>query len=250
MLAPLTQHAIPYGQGIIGLTLFMRIGGGALEALTGAAGCVYIALLALYAVHFRRLARACFVLPTVALFMSPRSLSGYWMMLIAVILVSVVTSDDAALAGAWQLGQGARRSWLRRAPRIATAVLFVPAAACLAVAFGTPQPLSITVLSARSDTTLERVKQITVAVSNRTGVALRPHFATNAAGQATAFWVITSGPAVLGPRASASYRLSAPDVEAMQPNGTQFLVVAVSDTPRTISSTVPYAQPGPVPGNW
>jgi uncharacterized membrane protein len=250
VLAPLTQHAIPYGQGIVGLTLFMRIGGGALEALTYAAGCVYVALLVLYAVHFRRLARACFVLPTVALFLSPRSLSGYWMMLIAVILVSVVTSDDAALRGAWQLGQGARRSWLRRPPRIAVAALFAPAVACLAVAFGTPQPLSMTVLSARSDTTFERVKEITVAVGNRTDGALRPHFATNAAGQATAFWAITSGPPVLAPHASASYRITAPDLEAMQPNGTSFLVVAVSDTPRTISSTVPFAQPGTVPGNW
>ena len=250
VLAPLTQHAIPYGQGIVGLTLFMRIGGGALETLTYAAGCVYVALLVLYAVHFRRLARACFVLPAVALFMSPRSLSGYWMMLIAVILVSVVTSDEAALRGAWQLGQGARQSWLRRPPRITVAALFLPAAACLAVAFGTPQPLSMTVLSARSDTTLERVKQITVAVSNRTDAPLRPHFATNSAGQATPFWSITSGPAVLAPHASASYRLTAPDIEAMQPNGTQFLVVAVSDTPRTISSTIPFAQPGPVPGNW
>jgi hypothetical protein len=36
----------------------------------------------------------------------------------------------------------------------------------------------------------------------------------------------------------------------MQPNGSPFLVQAVTDSPRTISSTPSFIQSGPVPRNW
>jgi hypothetical protein len=250
VLAPLTQHAIPYGQGIVGLTMFLRVGGGALNAYSYAAGCVFVALLILYAVHFRTLARCCFVLPTIALFVSGRSLAGYWMMLIAVIVVGVVTSEDHAMRGAAQLRPN--RHW--RGPgiptRVAIPALLLPAAICLAVALGTPQPMTMRILSARSDSSLRGVVQLRLAVRNSTGEPLRPHFATNAAGQATSFWTVKSGPTVLRPHVSAAYVLTAPDGGSIQANGTPFMVEAVTDSPRTISSTVPFTQPGPVPGNW
>jgi hypothetical protein len=250
VLAPLTQHALPYGQGIVGLTLFLRVGGGALDAYSYAGACVYVALLILYAVHFRRLARCCFVFPPIALFMSGRSLAGYWMMLIAVIFVGVLTSEDNAIRGAWQLGPNGYWRGPRLPRRLAIPALFLPATICLAVALGTPQPLTMRVLSARSDTSLRGVRQLRVAVHNGTDEVLLPHFATNAAGQATAFWNVKSGPTALAPHASAAYVLAAPDAGSMEPNGTPFLVQAVTDSPRTISSTVPFTQVGPVPGNW
>lgn len=250
VLAPITQHAIPYGQGVVGLTLFLHLGGGAVDAYSYAAGFVYIALLILYAAHFRRFGRCCFIFPPVALFVSGRSLAGYWVMLIAVIIVAVVTADDKAIREAAQLRLP--RVWLgRRLPsRVAVPALFLPAAICLVVALGTPQPLTMRVLDAQSSTPLRSVWRLRVAVHNGTDAVLHPHFATNAAGQATAFWNIKGGPPALEPHASATYVLAAPDEGSMQPNGTPFLVDAVTDGPRTISSTATFTQLGPVPGNW
>jgi hypothetical protein len=181
--------------------------------------------------------------------MSGRSLAGYWMMLIAVIIVAVATSDDEAIRGGANLRFGARRRGPHLPPVAGVAVLFLPAAACLAVALGTAPPLTMHVVSARSSSD-RAVWQLQVAVRNDTSHVLRPHFTTNSSGQATAFWNIRTGPLALAPHASAAYVLNAPDDGSVQPNGTPFLVEAVTDSPRTISSTTPFAQPGPVPGTW
>ena len=250
VLAPLTQHAIPYGQGIVGLALFLRVGGGALDGFSYAAGCTYIALLIVYGAYFRRLARCCFVLPTIALFISGRSLAGYWMMLIAVIVVSVLTSDDGAIHLAARIRPPRSWRWSRSAGKLVVPGLFVPAGIYLAIALGTPQPLNMRVLSATSESSLRSVWQLRIAVHNDSDQFLRPHFATNSAGQATAFWKVRSGPSGLAPHAAARYLLAAPDDGSVQPNGTPFLVVAVTDSPRTISSSAAFTQPGLVPGGW
>lgn len=256
--APLTQHAIPYGQGVVGLTLFLRIGGGAIDAYAYAAGCLYVALLIAYAMRFRDLGRCCFVFPAVALFMSGRSLSGYWTILVAVMLVSVFAADEHTVARAAQVVLPRLRKRSRPASRrrdkvprrLATVALLLPPAIFLAIALGTPQPLTMRIASARSDSSLRSVWQLRVAVLNRSDEVLRPHFATNTKGQATGFWTRTDGPSFLAAHASATYVLSAPDVGSMPPNGTPFVLQAVTGSPRTISSTAPFSQPGPAPGNW
>ena len=245
--APLTQHAIPYGQGLVGLTLFLRLGGGAMDLYNYAAALLYLALLIMYALRFRALGRACFILPLLALFVSGRSLAEYWMTTIAVIAVGVLSAEGPEIRGAWTprfwpAASGRVRTW-------ATAALFLPAAACLVLALSTPQPLAMRVVSAHSNATLRSVEALSLWVRNQTDRPLRPHFATNVSGQAV-LWVIRRGPAVLAAQASAVYRLTAPDPSSMPANGTRFLVEAVTASPRTISSTAPFAQSGPVPGYW
>jgi hypothetical protein len=38
--APISQHALPYGQGLVGLTTVLRLGGGAVDAYTYTAGAL------------------------------------------------------------------------------------------------------------------------------------------------------------------------------------------------------------------
>ncbi len=95
--APLTQHAIPYGQGLVGLTLFLRLGGGRWMRTTTPPRSLYLALLVLYVIRFRHMGRACFILPLLALFVSGRSLAEYWMTTVAVVLVGVVSADPRAI---------------------------------------------------------------------------------------------------------------------------------------------------------
>ena len=243
--APVTQHAIPYGQGLVGLTLFLRLGGGALNAYNYAAAALYGALLAVYALHFRKLGRAAFVLPMFALFVSGRSLAEYWMTMIAVLAIGSLTANDADIRAALPLISIRLRS--PRVRRAATAALFVPAILCLVVALGTPAPLSMRVLSAHSSPRYRSVAEIRLLVKNRSAQPLRPHFATNVTGQAI-FWRIQSGPVLLGAHRAAIYRLVAPDLRSMPINRTEFVVEAYTASPRTVSSTSPFAQKGPVPG--
>ena len=245
--APLTQHAIPYGQGLVGLTLFLRLGGGAMDAYNYAAALVYIGLLVLYALRFRTLGRACFVLPLLALFVSGRSLAEYWLTTIAVMAVGILTAEGHEIRSVRPL-----LSWPKAPPilrRWGPGGLFVPAAACLAVALSTPQPLAMRIVSAHSSSRLRSVQEVRVWVKNRSGQSLQPHFATNVSGQAV-IWQVRGGPPLLTPGASGVYRLIAPDPSSMPPNGTKFVVEAVTASPRTISSTSPFAQSGPIPGYW
>lgn len=247
--APLTQHAIPYGQGLIGLTLFLRMGGGALDAYNYGAALLYVALLIVYASGFRRLARACFLLPIGALFVSGRSLGEYWLTLIAVMAIGAMTCQSQAISAATELRLPAR--WRHRLlPRgVLTMAVFVPGLACLGLALTTPQPLTLRILSAHSSRLLRGVDRMRVEVENQSGQALTPHFATNASGQAI-FWNVAQGPSRLAPHTAAVYVLTAPDDSSMQPNGTAFILEAVTPAPRTISSSRPFAKYGPVPGGW
>lgn len=242
--SPLTQHAIPYGQGLIDLTLFLRVGGGALDAYNYGAALLYGALLVLYVVKFRRIGRAGFVLPMFALFVSGRSLGEYWMTMIAVMAVGALTAEDRAIGGAPELAVGSPA--VRQGALVA---LFLPALACFALALTTPQPLSIRIVSARSSPRLFTVDQLQLAVTNTSQNALRPSFATNVTGQAV-FWDIRRGPRVLAAHASAAYVLVPGDSGPMPANGTKFVVEAYTGSPRTVSSTMPFTHRGPIPGYW
>lgn len=245
VMAPLIQHALPYGQGIVGLTLFAHIGGGAVSYYTDAAALGYLALLGVYLLDFNRLQRACFILPVIPLFFSGRSLSGYWVMLIAVIVVSVAT-EDRDLAAADDRVRPSGRSPTRRARMVGRTLLFLPAAGCLAVALATPAPLTLTILGARSDTATDTVEQLRVVVHNGSGETVRPHFATNPFGQAGAFWTIARGPQQLPAGATVTYVLRGADVAANPGNGQRFLLQAVTDSPATVSSSQEFTQSGPV----
>ena len=234
--APLVQHAIPFGQGSVTLTLFLRMGGGAVDFYDYAAACLYLAVLVVYLVRFRTLARACFLLPLAALFFSGRSLAGYWMSPVAVIAVGALTSQERQIALAAQLAAAARRGVPRMVGRAMMPALFLPAVVCLAVALASPQPLTMRVLIARNPGGVGSVSELLVSVHNRSDGSLRPHFAVNITGHAV-LWRIARGPSVLGPRRSGVYRLIAPNALGSPPLGAPFVLQAFTSSPRTISST-------------
>ena len=233
--APLVQHAIPFGQGIVTLTLFLRIGGGAVRAFDYAALFLYLASLVVYLFRFRSLARACFLLPLAALFLSGRSLAGYWMSSVAVIALGALTAHARSIAGAAQLEAPARWRLPRWAGRGATAAVFLPAIAFLGIALGTPQPLTMQVVRARAGSG-GRASVLWVQARNRSGQTLRPHFGVNITGHVV-LWRTTRGPAALAPGKSAAFRLAAPHGLGAPTNGVPFVVEAFTASPETISST-------------
>jgi len=244
VLTPFTQHAIPYGQGLIDASVFFKLGGGHLSYYTDAALGVLVTVLVVYRLYFRRLWRVAFILPSVVLFFPTRSLAEYFMTVIGVWVVSIVSPGDgprrgSAPDGPWRvLPRPVGRTWSRLHWRpVAAAVSVVPAAIFLALALTTPGPLTMQIRSVETNGQLQGVWRMKVLVTNRSGVALQPHFAANYIGQMTSFWYVTSGPRTLKPRARALYTLAAPNVGSMPGITQPFTLQAVSANPDSISST-------------
>lgn len=250
VLTPLFQKAIPLGQGLDDLTTFLHVGGGNLDFYTAAAVCVAVSLIVAYCFHFDRLRAATFVLPSVAFLFSTRSMSEYFVMMVAAWVVSVLSGEDpraAALPAPQGIGRQKRgRRDVRRLaifiPVLRWAALGVPVAAALssvALALATPQPLSIKIGTIRSNGQFGSIWQIKARVVNTSAHVLQPHFATDASGYMTSFWNALAGPKVLRPGQAATYVLVAPNVGSM-PGVTQpFVLQAVTASPDTMSSSSP-----------
>ena len=243
ILTPITQHAIPFGQGLIDLTAFFRIGGGNLEGYTYASLFSFVALLVAYAVCFRRLARMLFVLPSVVFIFSTRSLSEYFIMAVALWLVSLASPGDSTrsvelVARPHPARHAKKPSGVGRSLRVAVVVAPVLATGGFLVsALVTPAPISIRIESVQTNGQFRAIWQIKAAVTNSSDNTITPHFATDASGYMTTFWNLVSGPRTLAPRSHGVYTLVAPNVGSM-PGVTQpFVLQAVTSSPPTMSSS-------------
>ncbi|HLI24616.1 MAG TPA: hypothetical protein VKU91_06655 [Acidimicrobiales bacterium] len=232
VLAPLTQHAIPLGQGFVDLSTFAGLGGGNLQLFNDAAIFIFFGLLAVFALRFDRMWRAAFILPSMALWWPSRSLAEYWMSLVAVWVVAVATTvpppaprhAPASLRPAgWALGG-----------------LLLPGLALAGLAVGSPSPLRMQIAAVRTNGQFQRVWQVRARVTNTTGQYLAAHFGTDSVGQMTTYWKMTSGPRVLAPHSTATVTLDAPNVSSMPAITSRFQLEAVTNAPETVSVSAPY----------
>ena len=208
------------------------MGGGNLAAFDHAAVLLLFGLLAVFVVHFRRLARAAFVLPVIPLFISSRSLAEYFMTLAAVMVLSVASVEPASL-----VIRARRRPLAADVRALLTAACLAPALICLILALVARPPLTLRVVSFRTTGQLQSIWHLQVAVDNHSGSALTPRFAANSIGQATTFWSITRGPRTLAPGASATYALTAPNIGSMPAISSSLTLEAFTQQPATFSST-------------
>ena len=248
VLGPLDQHAIPFGQGLIDASVFFGVGGGNLAFYTYTAAFIFLGLLCWFFVFFPRLWRATFILPSAAFLFSTRSLSEYFIMMVAMWFVSVWSPGEghdvlaiSPLRLSWR--QGPRNQFWRRDLRrrsllfTALAIPFILTITGMALALSTPAPLTIKVVSVETNGQLRSIWRLQALVENHSVHTLTPHFATDASGYLTTFWNLTAGPHRLAPGATALYTLIAPNVGSM-PGVTQpFVLQAVTAAPETISSS-------------
>lgn len=241
VLAPIVQHAIPYGQGLVDLAIFFHLGGGDLSAYSSAAILVYLTLLATFMHWFKHLWRVALILPVLALLFPTRSLAEYFMTLISVWCVAACTTelkDAFAQARPIAAVESTRRSHLRR--RLGSAVVAAGALVSTVfcgVAVASPQPLQMRILSMTTNGQLQAIWHTAIKVTNTSDHALRPHFAPNYMGQQTTYWNVVGGPRTLGAHSSAVYDLAAPNLGSMPGITTPLEFQAVTATPETISST-------------
>jgi uncharacterized membrane protein len=229
VLEPLLQHAVPHGQGIITLSYYVTGGSGALDWYGRASIVLFVTLLALYALHFRKLGRAAVVLPWLLFWASTRSQDGYWVLTMPLWVAGLVATSREDFAGAYEIKLP---SWTRSRP--AMVGLFVPALACIGIAAVTPQPLTMQVVDAAPARSAP-VTSMSVQVTNRSGKAVDPHFAVTTGVDITEFWKVTTGPASIPAGGSATYTLTPREKWKMPATG-PVILRAVSDGPQTLSS--------------
>jgi uncharacterized membrane protein len=238
VLAPIKQQAIPSGQGLIDGPLFFHIGGGSLAAFSFATALAYLALLGLFAARFDRLGRTAFALPIFVLFFSTRALGGYFMMMVAVWAVSLLTTSASSFGHVPKL-------WCGRYRRLKLAAVFCPLLASTTFALATPPPLELTVLSVTTNGELQGVWEMQVSVTNTSGERQSPLFAVNYTGYTTSFYHRLIGPASLAPGQGALYTLVAPNIGSMPGLSTPFVVMATTASPGTVSVSDQYV-PQPI----
>ena len=245
ILTPLASNTVPAGQGAIGLSLFLGMGGGSITAYTVVALLVLAVAWLLFVATYPRLGAWAFFAPSVALFFASRSFGSYLVMLVPAALVGFATFDrSGAVNGSAGRSLGPRGRWGRWLG-LAAVGLAAAAGAVAAVALVSRPPLAVSIVGVRTTGQLATVARVDVEVTNRTDRALRPAFSVDDGGSLTAFWLEGSGPAVLGPHQRAAYSLLAPNFFAMPPITGGFEVDAFTSQPAAVAPSGAY-----VPTTW
>jgi hypothetical protein len=236
LLLPLTQGAILHGQGAMDISYYFTAGSSRLDFYSYASMLLELGLLAAFVLFIKRLGPAATVLPWCAFYLATRSQDGYFLLMTPLWLAAAATVPASAFAGAWQPRVPRLRG--RTARAALAAGLVAPAVLCVGVAAVSPPPLRLTVSGIRTVVKAHRgITGITFEAVNTTGTALKPNFAIRRGQGASAWWRISSGPATVGPHASASYALMPPGkVYSVSAKKLRIYLCAFTGTPMTISS--------------
>lgn len=236
ILTPFTSHSVPAGQGVVGLSVFLGVGGGSLDAYSALALTVLVASLVVFVATYPRLAPATFLLPSFALFFASRSFGSYLATFFPAVLLAAATGRRSP--GAPAPAAGPRVSRRTRWTVVGAAAATVTAV--LVATLSQRPPLAVRVVGLRTTGQLATVGQLQVDVTNRSGRALRPAFTVDEGGSFTTFWPAVSGPARLLPGHGATYTLVAPNFFSQAPLGGGFQVAAFTTDPASVSTSASY----------
>ncbi len=237
ILTPLTQHAVPHGQGLIDISYYFIGGSGALDFYSYATVALAITLLTAYALFIRRLGPAAAVLPWFVFFLSIRSQDGYFLLMIPLWLATAATVPPAAFHAAYLLRGPSRRGDMTSAAIVAA--LTAITVTCTVIAVATPAPLRVEILHVETGGPGHTgVWGIEARLTNTGNTTLTPHFALSTNQSMSRFWNVGDGPRSLAPGASVLYNLTAyTRGYPLDPHGRNLLRV-VTDNPMTLSSAI------------
>ncbi|MET8565655.1 hypothetical protein ABZV75_35770 [Streptomyces flaveolus] len=235
---PLTQGAVPHGQGLVDVSLYFTHGSDRLDWYGRASALLAVALPAVFVLFVRRLGPAATVLPWCAFYLATRSQDGYYLMMTPLWLAAAATAPLPEFAHAWQPRPrpftGPRR---RAALAVAVVALITPAlASAILAATGTP-PLRMDVTAARQ-ASAQTLSRLTLRVTNTGGTALTPHYMLSTGQGMSRYWSLMRGPATIPAHSTATVELWAPSGGFQVPAkpGTRLRLRAFTADPQTLST--------------
>lgn len=245
-LTPFAKDIVPAGQGVVGFSIFLHLGGGSLSSYSLLTISVLLILIVGYIFTYPLLRPVTFLLASVILFFATRSFGSYLVCLIPVLLVaSLITENDGSLSKYEPKGKYfyTQLVWLKSKLSkslllgFGLLVFLVP----LYIALSSSPPLKLKIISLRSTGQLATVEQLSVSATNTTDHPVSPYFSINEGGSITTFWRIAKGPAKVMPGKSAVFLLQAPNFPSQPSIAGGFQVDAFTTSPETVSASSPYS---------
>lgn len=231
VFSPLLQGLTPLGQGAIGLSLYLGVGGGRLIFYTALLLIATATLLLAVLIRYDRLKPIIPLIPAAVLTLSTRSLAQYLLFGVMVAVAAMVTTGPAPTVAPWP--EHVTR-WLRRG-LVGGAVA---AGAALAVALTFTPALTVDVVGYHTTGQQGSVDSITVSVHNGGRSARTPEFLVGGGPYVGVPWLTdrVARTPILGGQ-TATYRLLAPNVSVMPSAESNLKVYALTNAPAAISSS-------------
>ncbi len=248
VLTPL-HNLVPTGLGTVSLSIYLHVGGGSLTAFTLAAGLMFVLELVAFVGTYPLLRGGCWLLPGVAFLFASLSNVNYFAVLIpagyvaATSIAPVPPRDGGSTVGVAApatVRRGTGR-WFR-SPRwaLASGALALVFLGVAAYSLAAPPPLVLRLDALQTSGRANRIRQLTLRVTNRSGTGTRPVFAVLQPGPNTTFWKVVAGPRRLARGQAATYTLRAPAADAEPSLKGTFSVIGFIASPPSLSVSNEY----------
>jgi hypothetical protein len=233
VLEPLTQAAVPHGQCLVTFVLFWSRGSGNLAWFSLAVALTAVGLLAMAVLFLRVVGPGLLALPAFIFLVSLQSHDNYLVALAPLWLLGAVAAIES---GDYRLAYeplGRLRAPIRL--MIPTSLLLA-ALGCVAAGLATAPPLKMSQLTYSTSGGI--VSNVGAQVANVSDRSVRPVFSvTSGASTVNNVWAIARGPAILGPRTTATYVLVPVEAQERPPGGRrQLMVRALTTGPNAITN--------------
>jgi uncharacterized membrane protein len=227
IFTPIFKALVPAGQGAIGFSLFLNIGGGSLQAFTLLFALVFLLLLLTYVGTYPLLRATTFLIPAIAYFFAVRSYAAYLVALIPPAMVAAVTAD--AFTTRPSSTAFTTRGWRMGVTGVAAACALV---AIYAATAGSPLSLKISQVDVNGATNIG--EEITLLVTNNSSSTQRPFFTIETSTGVSSFWHI-SGSRLIKPGVTRYFVISSPDQASQFTANNGLTVLAFLTHPASVS---------------
>lgn len=239
ILTPLFTQMVPAGQGLIGLSVFTRLGGGDLHLFNDGSLILLIGLWVVIYFRYNRLKSLIFFTPVVSFFFADRSFASYLVDLLPVIIIAILSQRDTVLTSVAQK-KHSRTFKFKLFAWLSPWWAIIPGVLMLLAALAIRGPFQITVQSVSTTGQFATINRLNVSVHNQTGQSLTPHFTVDGGGQYTTFWNVLQGPKIIAPGDTVTYELQSPNTGAMPSIQGGFQVVAFTAKQGSVSESASY----------
>ncbi len=247
-IGPLLQPLVPLGQGAIGMTIYMGLGGGNLKYYTYAAIFVGLLIACALIINYSKYKLLIPIVPGVMLFLSTRSLNEYILADIFVMLVcfgswkkiNITNTTAENPVKPAHTNKKITKYFLNYKKPLRLLMLFFGCATVLLIglAVTTPSPLQISVVAEHTTGEEQTVDSMVLKVTNHASVAAKPDYVIGIGPYVPTPWIPIGKNQSIPPGKTRYIRIVASNIDVMPSTTNQFHIFAFLENPYSVSYLV------------